>query len=73
MLPHHSCFNYYFPIVELDVTSLVTMLPSRIRLNLLFFLQFHRYLSFVKAVIDSNYFPLNVYREILQESRIVRI
>ncbi|KAL1561013.1 heat shock protein 90-6, mitochondrial [Salvia divinorum] len=39
----------------------------------LFVKRFPRYFSFIKCVVDSNELPLNVSREILQESRIVRI
>ena len=32
-----------------------------------------RYLTFVRGIVDSNDLPLNVSREILQESRVVRV
>ena len=32
-----------------------------------------RYLTFVRGVVDSNDLPLNVSREILQESRVVSL
>ncbi|KAH0910348.1 hypothetical protein HID58_033669 [Brassica napus] len=55
------------PLNNEDVTNPKT---KNIRLHVK---RFPRYLSFVKGVVDSNDLPLNVSREILQESRIVRI
>lgn len=69
-IPSHSSSNVFDTSV---VQANIRLYVSRVFITDDFRDLLPRYLNFIKGVVDSDDLPLNVSREVLQESRILRV